>query len=50
MPYAAVKDDLKDAIPMKNSNLGMKFLEVSFVKSEIASNRLSFLPKMGGSK
>ena len=32
---------------MKNSNLGMKFLEVFFVKSEIASDRLSFLPKMG---
>ena len=32
---------------MKNSNLGMKFLEFFFVKSEIASDRLSFFPKMG---
>ena len=32
---------------MNNSNLGMKFLEVYFGKSEIASDRLSFLPKMG---
>ena len=31
---------------MKNSNLDMKFLEF-FVKSEIASNRLSFLRKIG---
>ena len=32
---------------MKNSYLDVKFLEVFFVKSEIASDRLSILRKMG---
>ena len=32
---------------MKNSNLDINCLEVFFVKSELASVRLSFLPKMG---
>ena len=41
------KNDLKGVTPMKNGNLGMKLLEFFFVKSEIASDRLSFLPKMG---
>ena len=41
------KNDLKHVTPMKNRNLDMKFLEVFLVKSELASDRLSFLPKMG---
>ena len=32
---------------MKNRNLDMKFLEVFLVKCELASDRLSFLSKMG---
>ena len=32
---------------MKNHNLDMKFLEGFLVKSELASDRLSFLSKMG---
>ena len=32
---------------MKNIILGIKCLEVFFVKSELASDRLSFLLKMG---
>ena len=32
---------------MKNIILGIKCLEFFFVKSELASDRLSFLPKMG---
>ena len=42
------KNDLKHVTPMKNRNLDMKFLEVFFlVKCELASDRLSFLSKMG---
>ena len=41
------KNDLKHVTPMKNRNLDMKFLEVFLVKSELASDRLSFLSKMG---
>ena len=41
------KNDLKHVTPMKNRNLDMKFLEVFLVKCELASDRLSFLSKMG---
>ena len=41
------KNDLKHVTPMKNCNLDMKFLEVFLVKCELASDRLSFLSKMG---
>ena len=33
--------------PFKNIILGIKCLEFLYVKSELASDRLSFLPKMG---
>ena len=41
------KNDLKHVTPMKNRNLDMKFLEVFLVKCELASDKLSFLSKMG---
>ena len=41
------KNDLKIVTPMKNRNLDLKFLEGFLVKFELASNRLSFLCKMG---
>ena len=41
------KIDLKHVTPMKNRNLYMQFLEGFLVKSELASNKLSFLSKMG---
>ena len=41
------KNDLKIVTPMKNRNLDLKFLEGFLVKFELASNRLSFLRKMG---
>ena len=41
------KNDLKHVTPMKNRNLDMKFLEFFLVKCELASDRLSFLSKMG---
>ena len=45
--YEMTKNDLKHVTPMKNRNLDMKFLEVFLVKCELASDRLSFLSKMG---
>ena len=41
------KNDLKDVTPMKNHNFDLKFLEFFLVKFELASDRLSFLRKMG---
>ena len=41
------KNDLKHVTPMKNRNLDSRFLEVFLVKCELASDRLSFLSKMG---
>ena len=41
------KNDLKHVTPIKTRNLDMKFLEVFLVKCELASDRLSFLSKMG---
>ena len=41
------KNDLKYVTPMKNHNFDLKFLEFFLVKFELASDRLSFLCKMG---
>ena len=41
------KNDIKHVTPKKNHILDMKFLEVFLVKCELASDRLSFLSKMG---
>ena len=40
--YINNKDNLKGVTPMKKGNLGMNYLELFFVKSEVASDKLSF--------